>query len=139
MPTRPVSEGTRQVTVSSGGQYMADHLPNPKQGRAPTNTKRQKARNGERAGVNDDHGSAAENATEASIIPVIGIGASAGGIEALSRFLQAMPPDSGAALVIVLHLDPHRESQLAHVLAATPPCRLCRLRTERGLPVTTST
>ncbi len=49
---------------------------------------------------------------------VIGIGASAGGVEALGRFFDAMPPDSGAAFVIVLHLDPARESQMAHVLSA---------------------
>jgi two-component system, chemotaxis family, CheB/CheR fusion protein len=49
---------------------------------------------------------------------VVGIGASAGGVEALSRFFDAMPPDSGAAFVIVLHLDPTRESQMAHVLSS---------------------
>ena len=49
---------------------------------------------------------------------VVGIGASAGGVEALSRFFDSMPPDSGAAFVIVLHLDPTRESQMAHVLSS---------------------
>ena len=49
---------------------------------------------------------------------VVGIGASAGGVEALSRLFDAMPPDSGAAFVIVLHLDPTRESQMAHVLSS---------------------
>jgi two-component system, chemotaxis family, CheB/CheR fusion protein len=49
---------------------------------------------------------------------VVGIGASAGGVEALSRFFDAMPPDNGAAFVIVLHLDPTRESQMAHVLSS---------------------
>ncbi len=49
---------------------------------------------------------------------IVGIGASAGGVEALSRFFDAMPPDSGAAFVFVLHLDPTRESQMAHVLSS---------------------
>lgn len=49
---------------------------------------------------------------------VVGIGASAGGVEALSRFFDAMPSNSGAAFVIVLHLDPTRESQMAHVLSS---------------------
>ena len=48
---------------------------------------------------------------------VVGMGASAGGIEAFSRFFDAMPPDSGAAFIVVLHLDPTRESQMAKVLA----------------------
>ena len=49
--------------------------------------------------------------------PIIGIGASAGGIEALGTFFDAMPADSGMACVIVLHLDPTRESQLAAILS----------------------
>ncbi|MFN3526648.1 MAG: chemotaxis protein CheB, partial [Paracoccus sp. (in: a-proteobacteria)] len=49
-------------------------------------------------------------------VPVVGIGASAGGIEALSGFFDAMPADSGCAFVVVLHLDPDRESELAHIL-----------------------
>lgn len=51
-------------------------------------------------------------------VPVVGIGASAGGIEALSRFFDAMAADSGSAFVVVLHLDPERESELAHILGA---------------------
>jgi two-component system, chemotaxis family, CheB/CheR fusion protein len=48
--------------------------------------------------------------------PVVGIGASAGGIEALIRLFEAMPPDSGMAFLVVMHLDPTRESGLTHVL-----------------------
>ncbi|MGQ7794637.1 chemotaxis protein CheB [Faunimonas sp. B44] len=51
-------------------------------------------------------------------VPVVGIGASAGGIEALSSFFDAMPADSGCAFVVVLHLDPKRESELARILSA---------------------
>lgn len=49
---------------------------------------------------------------------VVGMGASAGGIEAFGQFFDAMPADSGAAFVVVLHLDPTRESQMAQVLSA---------------------
>ena len=49
-------------------------------------------------------------------IPIVGLGASAGGIEALIEFFDAMPADSGVAFVVVLHLDPTKESQLASVL-----------------------
>ena len=47
---------------------------------------------------------------------VVGLGASAGGIKALQGFFQGMPPDSGAAFVVVLHLSPEHESHLAEVL-----------------------
>jgi PAS domain S-box-containing protein len=49
-------------------------------------------------------------------VPVVGIGASAGGIEALSRFFDAMAADSGMAFVVVLHLDPTHHSELAPLL-----------------------
>lgn len=49
---------------------------------------------------------------------IVGIGASAGGIEALGHFFDAMPADSGCAFVVVLHLDPRRESEMAHILAS---------------------
>ncbi|RVD19966.1 chemotaxis protein CheB, partial [Mesorhizobium sp. M4A.F.Ca.ET.020.02.1.1] len=55
---------------------------------------------------------------ESPTISVVGIGASAGGIEALGRFFDAMPADSGCAFVVVLHLDPKHESEMARVLAS---------------------
>jgi two-component system CheB/CheR fusion protein len=48
---------------------------------------------------------------------VVGIGASAGGIEALNRFFDAMPGNSGLAFVIVLHLDPTHASELAPIIS----------------------
>lgn len=48
---------------------------------------------------------------------VLGIGASAGGLEAFKRFLAEMPPDSGIAIVLVPHLDPTHESLLGNLLA----------------------
>jgi two-component system CheB/CheR fusion protein len=53
--------------------------------------------------------------------PVIGIGASAGGIEALQKFLPAVPRDSGLAFVVVMHLSPEHESALAQILARATP------------------
>ncbi|HEX5998770.1 MAG TPA: chemotaxis protein CheB [Hyphomicrobiaceae bacterium] len=47
---------------------------------------------------------------------MVGIGASAGGLEACRAFLEAMPADSGIAFVVVLHLDPKRESMMAGLL-----------------------
>lgn len=57
-------------------------------------------------------------APDVPAVPAVGIGASAGGVEALSRFFDAMPADSGCAFVVVLHLDPKRESELARILSA---------------------
>ena len=48
--------------------------------------------------------------------PVVGIGASAGGIEALEGFFRGLPARPGLACVIVTHLSPERESHLHEIL-----------------------
>jgi len=48
--------------------------------------------------------------------PVVGIGASAGGLEAFEEFFRSLPPDSGMAFVLVSHLDPSHESILTEIL-----------------------
>jgi two-component system, chemotaxis family, CheB/CheR fusion protein len=49
--------------------------------------------------------------------PIVGIGASAGGLEAFRRLLGALPIDTGMAYVLVQHLDPRHESVLAELLS----------------------
>src|SRR5262249_40446132 len=49
--------------------------------------------------------------------PVVGIGASAGGLEAMSELLRWLPTDTGMAFVFVPHLDPTHRSLLAEILA----------------------
>src|SRR5690606_22431728 len=48
--------------------------------------------------------------------PVIGLGASAGGLIALRAFLEHMPASSGMAFVVILHLSPRHESSADTVL-----------------------
>ena len=52
-----------------------------------------------------------------SDFPVVGVGASAGGLEAFRQLLGALPSDTGMAFVLVQHLDPSHESILAELLA----------------------
>jgi PAS domain S-box-containing protein len=47
---------------------------------------------------------------------VVGIGASAGGIQALRQFFERVPHDSGIAYVVILHLSPDHDSKLAEVI-----------------------
>lgn len=49
--------------------------------------------------------------------PIVGIGASAGGIEALGSFFNQIGDNPQAAFVVILHLDPERESNLAEALS----------------------
>jgi two-component system, chemotaxis family, CheB/CheR fusion protein len=52
----------------------------------------------------------------ASDLPIVGIGASAGGVEALDAFFRAVPADNGMAFVVVTHLAPDHESMLAEII-----------------------
>jgi two-component system, chemotaxis family, CheB/CheR fusion protein len=48
---------------------------------------------------------------------IVTIGASAGGVTALQRFFEALPEQTGAAFVVVMHLDPDHRSELPQILA----------------------
>jgi two-component system, chemotaxis family, CheB/CheR fusion protein len=51
--------------------------------------------------------------------PIVGIGASAGGLEAISQFLRGLPLDTGIGFVVVQHLAPNYDSMLAELLGRT--------------------
>src|SRR5467141_2611496 len=51
--------------------------------------------------------------------PVVGIGASAGGLEAFTQLLRELPPDINMALVLIQHLDPTYKSLLTELLSKT--------------------
>ena len=70
---------------------------------------------------------------------VVGIGASAGGLDAVTRLLQHLAPDTGLAYVVVQHLAPDHESVLPELLGAVTSLQVLQAR--EGMPVhpTTST
>jgi two-component system, chemotaxis family, CheB/CheR fusion protein len=49
---------------------------------------------------------------------IVGIGASAGGVHALQNLFGALPNNTGAAFVVVVHLDPEHRSELVNIIAA---------------------
>jgi two-component system CheB/CheR fusion protein len=55
--------------------------------------------------------------SSAAYFPVVGLGASAGGLEALSAFLKALPARTGMAVVVIQHLAPQHESALTQLLS----------------------
>jgi two-component system, chemotaxis family, CheB/CheR fusion protein len=55
----------------------------------------------------------------AAVVPVVGVGASAGGLDAFIDLVSAVPAESGLALVLIQHLDPRHHSLLVDILAAT--------------------
>ena len=72
-------------------------------------------------------------AAPASPCVVVGIGASAGGLEALRQLFGALPPDTGMAFVVVQHMDPERPSMLAGILATATSMPVVEARD--GMPV----
>src|SRR6266850_1086871 len=57
--------------------------------------------------------------SDRTTFPVVGVGASAGGLEAFSQFLRELSTNAGMAFALIQHLDPRHESQLAEVLSRT--------------------
>lgn len=53
----------------------------------------------------------------AEFFPIVGIGSSAGGLEALQKLFGAIPSDSGFGFVVAAHLDPTQESHLTELVA----------------------
>ena len=64
---------------------------------------------------------------------VVGIGASAGGLDALTHLFQNVPSNTGLGFVVIQHLDPHHESQLAGLLAMHT--RMPVVQAEEGVTV----
>ncbi|HSQ62041.1 MAG TPA: chemotaxis protein CheB, partial [Polyangiaceae bacterium] len=60
---------------------------------------------------------AGESAPPAFPFPIVGVGASAGGMEAFIELLHRVPKDSGMAFVLVQHLDPTHASYLSEAIA----------------------
>jgi two-component system CheB/CheR fusion protein len=54
---------------------------------------------------------------KAMSFPIVGIGASAGGLESFSEVLSRVPSDTGMAYVFVQHLDPGHASRLVEILS----------------------
>ncbi|MBE0691390.1 MAG: chemotaxis protein CheB, partial [Anaerolineae bacterium] len=59
--------------------------------------------------------------------PIIGLGASAGGLEALKDFFEALPANTGMAFVVVQHLSPNQESILHELIQRHTTVRVQRI------------
>lgn len=64
---------------------------------------------------------------------VVGIGASAGGLDAFRAFFKTMPIDSGMSFVLVQHLDPERASSLPEIIGASTPMPVTLAKTGDAL------
>ena len=87
-------------------------------GRTPSPAKR-KAASGRRSG---------KNSLTTSSFPVIGIGASAGGLSAVTQLLKHLPIPIGMAVVVIQHLDPKHGSLTAEILSRISPMPVAEVK-----------
>lgn len=66
--------------------------------------------------MNNQSKNKAKNNPGGRKLPIVGIGSSAGGLEALGKMFTNMPTDSGAAFVLIQHLDPDHKSSMVELL-----------------------
>ncbi len=71
--------------------------------------------------------------TETTTFPIAGIGASAGGLEALEQFLRKVPEQSGIAFIIIQHLDPTHKGVMPELLQRATGMKVCQV--EDRMPV----
>jgi two-component system CheB/CheR fusion protein len=64
---------------------------------------------------------------------IVGIGASAGGLEAMSQLLKTLPAETGMAFVLVQHLDPTHESALTSLLSRLTSMAVCEAKNNMPL------
>ena len=99
---------TTKRSATAGGKKET-----PQQ-RGPTTAKKATAKKARPAGVD----SAAENVAGRERFPIVGIGASAGGLAALTRLIKAMPNEPGAGdSAMIQHLEPTKKSLTTELLA----------------------
>lgn len=60
--------------------------------------------------------------------PIVGIGASAGGLEALEQFLRPLPVPCGMAFVVVQHLDPTHKGMMPELLQRATPMKVTQVK-----------
>jgi two-component system CheB/CheR fusion protein len=65
----------------------------------------------------DANATESDDREEVAAFPLVGVGASAGGLEAFTQLLQALPADTGMAFVLIQHLLPTHPSALAEILS----------------------
>jgi len=65
--------------------------------------------------------------------PIVGIGASAGGLAAYKKFFNHMPDDSGMAFVLVPHLDPSHQSLMVELLSRQTEMPVCEIEHDMAM------
>jgi len=115
MPKNKKSISTDPDTVKAGGKKRARKASNPEQSTAQSEQASPSA-------VNKEKG-----------FFIVGMGASAGGLEAFEQFFSHIPPDKGMAFVLIQHILPGYKSIMVDILKKYTSMKV--LQIEDGMPV----
>ncbi|PSJ16120.1 CheR family methyltransferase [Nitrosomonas supralitoralis] len=74
---------------------------------------------------------------KSSTFPIVGVGASAGGVDALQRLFKSLPSDHSIAYVVVVHLSPKFPSQLADILAKSTSLSVVQVTSDIAIETNT--
>ena len=77
----------------------------------------------------------ADNSKSGLDFKVVAIGSSAGGLDASTKLIDALPATSGMAFILVQHLDPHSPSMLAALLSSHTTMAVVEVKTAWRLSV----
>jgi len=80
--------------------------------------------------INDMNEPMGTSKSEAGNFPSVGVGASAGGLQAFKQLLHALPEDWGMAFVLIPHLAPEHRSLMAEILARETPMPVSEVHDE---------
>ena len=83
--------------------------------------------------MNEKTNSEPGNGRNEKLPVIVGIGASAGGVHALQSLFAALPNNTGAAFVVVVHLDPEHRSELVNIIAARTRMPVVEISTRQHL------
>ena len=76
---------------------------------------------------NDQESTANQDKEKDKLPAIVAIGASAGSVNALQNLFSVLPDDTGAAFVVVVHLDPEHRSELVNIIAARTRMRVVEI------------
>jgi two-component system CheB/CheR fusion protein len=76
----------------------------------------------------NEHDSGSRESPQPDEPVIVAMGASAGGVRALQTFFGSIPADTGAAYVVIVHLDPERRSELPSILGARTKMPVVQVR-----------
>jgi two-component system CheB/CheR fusion protein len=82
----------------------------------------------ERRAEKIDPSATADTRSAERLFPIVGVGASAGGLEALDLFLRNVPSNSGIAFVIVQHLEPTQKDFMVELLQRATPMKVVHVK-----------